>query len=47
MKMQKDEIDGDEIKLASGMYLAGWLSSKKPVFEWASRLRDELMSVYN
>lgn len=43
VKFSKGELDDDEIKLASGFHVAGWLAVKEPTIEWVFPLRDELI----
>lgn len=43
VKFMKNELDDAEIKLASGMYVAGWLAMKEPTIDWVIPLRDELI----
>jgi len=34
VKLEKGELNNEEIKTASGMYIAGWLSARKPALDW-------------
>jgi len=46
VKWKKSEIDEEEFKFASGMYLPGWLAAKVPDKDWVERYRSELMEAF-
>lgn len=46
VKWKKSELDDAEIKQASGMHIAGYLSSKPATLAWVEPYRIELMGAF-
>ena len=46
IKHEKDELDIDEFRMASGFHLDGWLLRATPRHQWCGVLLDALREAY-